>query len=72
MTFIFIAQIIIGLLLYGRGWWHGAFSSGTEEAPNTRELFTVIRGYEINVTSIGNIVIGLALVIIGIVGLVLL
>lgn len=72
MVFIFIAQIIIGLLLYGRGWWHGAFSSGTEEEPNKRELYTQIKGYEINVTSIGNIVIGLALVIIGIVGLVLL
>lgn len=72
MAAIFIAQIIIGLFLYGRGWWHGAFSSGTEDEPNKRELFTVIRGYEINVTSIGNILIGLALIVIGIVGLVLL
>lgn len=72
MVAVFIAQIVIGLVLYGRGWWHGAFSAGTEDEPNKRELFTVIRGYEINVTSIGNILVGLALTVIGIVGLVLL
>lgn len=72
MLYIFIAQIVIGLIVYGRGWWHGAFSSGTDEEPNKRELFTVIRGYEINVTSMGNILVGLALIVIGIVGIALL
>lgn len=71
MVFVFIAQIIIGLFLYGRGWWHGAFSAGTEEEPNKRELFTIVRGYELNITSLGNITIGLALIVIGIIGLVL-
>lgn len=69
MMYVFIAQIIIGLLIYGRGWWHGAFSAGTEEQPNTRQLYTVVRGYEVNVTSVGNILLGLALIATGIIGL---
>lgn len=71
MVFVFIAQIVIGLLLYGRGWWHGAFNGGTEEEPNKRELFVTLRGYELNITSLGNIALGLALIVAGIIGLVL-
>lgn len=71
MIYVFIAQIVIGLLIYGRGWWHMAFDSGTEEQPNTRQLFTVIRNREINVSAVGNMALGLGLIVSGIIGLVL-
>lgn len=72
MTFIFIAQILLGLLLYGRGWWHAAFAPGTEDEPNQKQLFITVRGYTINLTSSSNIGLGLAFIVIGIVGLVIL
>lgn len=72
MVAVFITQIVIGLIIYGRGWWHGAFNGGTEDEPNKRELFITVRGYELNITSLGNIAIGLALIVIGILGLTLL
>lgn len=67
MTIVFISQIIIGLLIYGRGWWHGAFAPGKD---NKVQLFMAVRGYQVNLTALGNVGLGLALVVIGISGLV--
>lgn len=71
MVYIFIAQLIIGLLLYGRGWWHSAFGAGTEDEPNQKQLFVTVRGYLINLTAFSNMALGLALIAIAVVGLAL-
>lgn len=71
MAVVFAAQIIIGLFIYGRGWWHGAFGKGDESEPNKTQLYITVRGYDVNLSAFGNVALGLALIVSGIAGLVL-
>lgn len=72
LTAVFVAQLIIGLVIYGRGWWHAAFAPGTEEEPNLKQLYIVLRGYTVNLSALANGGLGLALIAVAIVGLVIL
>lgn len=69
LIIIFLTQIIVGLTIYGRGWWHAAFAAPTEEVPNTKQLFIEVRGYNLNLTAFANGLLGLLLIATGIYGL---